>query len=52
MGALVHARLALDAGDYQRVGELRPEQPGDEPSLAGLQAAHETVRERARAPHA
>jgi ectoine hydroxylase-related dioxygenase (phytanoyl-CoA dioxygenase family) len=47
-GALVNARLAMDAGDYQRMGELVPGvQPTETPTLKKIQQQHEPQREYA-----
>ena len=51
-GAIVHARLAMDAGQYQWVGELRPgggDSRATALSLRQIQNAQETRRERAQA---
>ena len=50
-GAIVHARMAMDEGGYERVGELKLtqlEQARQRLSLVGIQNAHETRREHAR----
>ena len=48
-GALVHARHAMDAGTYQRIGELRPGDSLQNQSLPDIQNAQETLRDRAQA---
>ena len=52
-GAVVQARLRMDAGDYRHVGELRPTDVSDGAvqalSLDQIQTTHETQRARARA---
>ena len=48
-GALVHARHAMDAGTYQRIGELRPGDSLQNQSLPDMQNSHETLRDRAQA---
>ncbi|MDA7771748.1 phytanoyl-CoA dioxygenase family protein [Pseudomonadales bacterium] len=43
--AIVNARIAMDAGEYQRVGELSPGVPPNEtPTLKAIQQQHETQR--------
>ena len=43
--AIVNARIAMDAGEYQRVGELSPGMPPNEtPTLKAIQQQHETQR--------
>ncbi|MDA7772622.1 phytanoyl-CoA dioxygenase family protein [Pseudomonadales bacterium] len=43
--AIVNARIAIDAGEYQRVGELSPGVPPNEtPTLKAIQQQHETQR--------
>ena len=43
--AIVNARIAMDAGEYQRVGELSPGVPPNEtPTLKSIQQQHETQR--------
>ena len=43
--AIVNARIAMDAGEYQRVGELSPGVPRNEtPTLKAIQQQHETQR--------
>ncbi len=43
--ALVNARLAMDAGEYQRIGELSPGVPPAEmPTLKAIQDQHESRR--------
>ena len=48
-GALVHARHAMDAGNYQHIGELRPGDSLRSQSLPDIQKTYETLRERAQA---
>ncbi len=44
-GAIVNARIAMDAGEYERVGELSPGVPPNEtPTLKAIQQQHETQR--------
>ena len=44
-GALVNARLAMDAGEYQRIGELTPGVATQEaPTLMTIQQQHESER--------
>jgi hypothetical protein len=44
-GAIVNARLAMDAGEYRRVGELTPSTPpSEEPTLMNIQQQHESRR--------
>ena len=51
-GALVHARLAMDAGRYTRVGPCEPNQMSRQEAealaLARIQNAHETARAGAK----
>ena len=51
-GAIVNARIAMDEGRYQWVGELSPDNIAsgspDDLTLAGIQMQHETKREQAR----
>lgn len=48
-GAIVHARRAMDAGEYHRVGELVPGAPPTEaPTLKVIQEQHESRRAVAR----
>jgi ectoine hydroxylase-related dioxygenase (phytanoyl-CoA dioxygenase family) len=51
-GAIVNARIAMDEGRYQWVGELSPEDvaglPSDALTLARIQNERETRREKAR----
>ena len=51
-GAIVNARIAMDEGRYERVGELRPgeisESSVNKLALAQMQNDHETLRARAR----
>ncbi len=51
-GAIVNARIAMDEGRYERVGELRPgeisESSVNKLALAQMQNDHETLRVRAR----
>lgn len=45
-GALVNARLAMDAGEYKRIGELTPGVAAQEiPTLMAMQQKHESMRE-------
>ena len=44
-GALVNARLAMDAGEYKRIGELTPGVAAQEiPTLMAMQQQHESMR--------
>lgn len=44
-GAIVNARLAMDAGEYRRLGELSPGVPPSEmPTLKAIQQQHESQR--------
>jgi ectoine hydroxylase-related dioxygenase (phytanoyl-CoA dioxygenase family) len=51
-GALVHARIAMDEGRYQRVGPCAPDQleslTAERLGLAHIQDTHETARDRAK----
>ena len=43
--AIVHSRLAMDAGDYERVGEMQPGvSPEPVPTIKTLQDQHESQR--------
>ena len=48
-GALVHARHAMDAGNYRHIGELHPGDSLRSHSLPDIQKTYETLRERAQA---
>ena len=44
-GAIVNARLAMDAGEYYRIGELSPGvPPAERPTLKAIQEQHESRR--------
>ena len=48
-GAMVHARHAMDAGTYQRIGALRPGYSLQNQPLPDIQDAAATLRGRAQA---
>ena len=48
-GAIVHARLAMDAGNYRRLGRLEPQELDRQiPTLKTIQEKHELQREFAQ----
>ena len=48
-GAIVYARLAMDAGNYRRLGRLEPQELDRQiPTLKTIQEKHELQREFAQ----